>query len=220
VAALAARVGRLAAVAALLAMALHLAVLASWRFSLRPWMEGQRHPERLDAPTLRRLPAPPEEWGRLEAGVVRVRAPFTEAPLPGACGAGCRVALPGYGVLALDGSAGPDDYRTTRLLLAPDRDDVSFWALPWRNLETIRALGMRAAVASSPPETFRFEHPGAWGVVARYTNHGIERHVVYAFGPGARAPTLTTSRVAHPTLLAILGSLQVRPPAGAASGRR
>jgi hypothetical protein len=214
--------GRAALAIVLLAIALHVAVLAGWRFTLRPWMAQQRHPERLEAPTVREFPTPHDGWIWLDTGPVRLRVPLA-APSSsawGACDEGCRVALGGRAVLAVQGVGAPDDYRRTVLLLAPDLADVSFWEPPWRNLETIRALGMRAGVTSSPPETFRFEQPGARGVVSRHANHGVERFVVYAFGPdGGRAPVLTTSRVPRPTLLRMLGSLEVREPALGPSGR-
>ena len=72
------------------------------------------------------------------------------------------------------------------------------------------ALSRRVLQHRSVPATWRFDARGSHGVVTSHANHGILRHVVYAYSyAGQAAPPLLFSRVPTHVLLGILGSLEV-----------
>jgi len=103
-----------------------------------------------------------------------------------------------------------ESYTATILLWAPDRGDVAFLNLPWRNWSAMLALARQVQEPRGPQATWRFETSGSRGVVTTHTNHGILRHVVYAYSyAGEAVPTLLFTRVRTETLLEILSSIEL-----------
>jgi hypothetical protein len=201
--------GQVASLGVGIALALHVALLAAWIFSIEPELAAAPHAERLEVDRIEAFPPSPGDWSTLALAGLRLRAPLrgSVADLERRCAAGCRLPLQ-QGTLTLFDAPRTESYDHTLRLLAPDRRDVSPWSPPWRNWGAIRALAERISVPNVLPPSVRYAAPRSRGVVTYFDNNDVERWVIYAYARHARASrVLAVSNAARETFRAILGSV-------------
>ncbi len=201
---------RLALFGVALVLALHLALLAAWHWEILPSLETAPNAHRLHTPSLEVLPSP-APWAGLRVDGLVLRAPILapEAAPCDACVMGCILPLDGGRLTVFDVERN-ESYGETIRLLAPDVRDVSPLRPPWRNWEAIQAIATRVAIGNELPPTARFENPGSQGVVSFFSDHGVERYVIYAYArDGSSARAFALSGTDRETLLRVLGGTAV-----------
>jgi hypothetical protein len=209
------RTGRATFALAVVALTIHLTLLGSWRWSILPGLEdasgGTEAVSVLDP-----LPAAPGSWRAVDECGVRMRVPgppyVGASPLAsGPANAGCTVRLPIGWIHVRRGPVAESHFETIALL-APLASDVRLLAPPWRNWRVIVAIARRTQRSPGGAVASRFGTATARGAVISYDNHGVERHVIYAFGSGpCRGRLVTVTRAPASTVRRILGTLDVCP---------
>lgn len=197
-----------------LVLALHLALLAAWRFSIAPELEAARYPEQLHHETITRFPPAPGHWATLALAELRLRAPLAGASAGAAeaCAARCQLPLDA-GKLTIFDEGLDKPYAAHAIELTPDRDEIGLWRSPWHNWQTIRALAARATLPNVLPGTERFVTPRARGVVTHFHSNDNDRWVIYAYAArGDASRKLALSGTSRATLLALLASLDFGAP--------
>ena len=191
------------------ALAVHLTVLATWKFSVLPELKAAQNADRLRITAIRRFRPIPEFWQPIAVPGLYVPLPLKKEVDPQAspCVAPCQIPLVD-GSLTIFARPLPEDYRGTLLTFAPDARDVSWLQSPWRNWKTIVAIAARVLNTSSLPHVFRYQAPNSRGVVIFHESRGIPRYVIYAYSADSSSGrVLALSRVPHATLLSILAGI-------------
>jgi hypothetical protein len=192
------------------AMALHLALLASWRFSIAPDLEHARYPEELSRNTIDDFPIPSADWAELSANGLHLRAPILEpaAAAISRCARRCQLLL-ASGKLTIFAEALGETYEEQLLAMSPSREDVALLRTPWHNWRTIQSLAHHAHMPNPLPPTERFTSPATRGVLTYFHSQGVDRWVIYAYAArGLASQKLALSGASREVLLTLLGSLR------------
>jgi hypothetical protein len=193
-----------------LATALHLALLAAWRFSIAPDLEQARFPEELSRNTIDLFPSPSADWAELSANGLHLRAPIREpaAAAISRCARRCQLPL-AAGKLTIFAEALGETYEEQLLAMSPSREDVALLRAPWRNWRTIRSLAHHANMPNPLPPTERFASPATRGILTYFHSQGVDRWVIYAYAVrGMASQKLALSGASWEVLLTLLGSLR------------
>jgi hypothetical protein len=193
-----------------LALALHLALLAAWHFSIAPELETGPYPEELTRNTIDRFPQPGVDWAQLNANGLHLRAPIVEpaAAAIARCSRRCQIDLHA-GKLTIFAEALGKPYAEQINALSPTRDDIGLLRTPRHNWRVISQLAVHTTMPNPMPLTERFTGPDSRGVVTYFKSNDIERWVIYAYSAhGLGSQKLAVSGASREVLLALLGSLR------------
>ena len=193
-----------------------------WRLRFEDELTALGDETRLRSERWSELPSPPDAWPRLVSGDLSLRAPFAREALPacGRCATQCRLPLANRGTLGVFDERSEETYGEALDRYAPDARDVTLWRSVASNWRTIDALADRVRALTPPNSTFRFETPGARGVVTAFRVDGVPRYVVYAYAHDGRAARIVgVAGLEEARFAALLGGLRIEP-GGAERGSR